>query len=226
MDLDDPPLQQTGRAQVNESRIRTPLPTGPRPDKPPPATPLAGVESLKNSELQATASRILLHSSRSRYSTVSALLLHWQDDEDHGARSATEELGNVLQQYYNYTFRTKSIPASDGSKNSWRWLSGVVRDFTENQDQRDVLKIVYYSGHSYLDANREMVLARLVPHSFLRFTSGLTRSLVPSIPSLPWLSDGAASSRFWSTPPPTRSSSWTRHTIHRRNWSGRKGSSS
>lgn len=222
MDLDESPLQQASRAQVNESRIRTPLPTGPRPDKLPPSTHLAGVESLKHSELHATASRILLHSSRSRYSTVSALLLNWQDDADPGARTATEELGNALQHYYNYTFQIKSIPASDGSKNSWRWLSGVVRDFTENQDQRDVLKIVYYSGHSYLDANREMVLARLVG-SFLDATCRLTQSSVPSIPNH---SGGAASSRFSSTPPRTRSSSWTRPTTPRRSSSDRKEFSS
>jgi hypothetical protein len=47
----------------------------------------------------------------------------------------------------------------DGCKSPWRWLSRKTNEFVEDRDQRDVLKIVYYNGHSYLDSNREMILA-------------------------------------------------------------------
>ncbi|KAK3330109.1 hypothetical protein B0H66DRAFT_46038 [Apodospora peruviana] len=159
MDIDSSPAQQPGRPPLSESRIRTPLPSGPRLDKPPSVTFLPGTDSVRL-DLQGAASRILATPYRSRYDMVSVLLLHWQNDEDHNVRKEVTELANVLDQYYNYTFQIKSIPSSsDGCKSSWKWLVHAVTDFIDDHDQRDVLKIVYYNGHSYLDGNREMVLA-------------------------------------------------------------------
>jgi hypothetical protein len=160
MDVDVSPTH-AGRPPPSDPRIRTPLPSGPRPDKPAAMASLPGVDGQKLSDLQATASRILMSPYRCRYSAASALFVHWQEDRDPRARSAMDELAGVLQHYYNYTFQIKSIPeSSDGSKgSSWRWLNRELQAFLEDQDQRDVLKIVYYSGHSYLDADREMVLA-------------------------------------------------------------------
>jgi len=161
MDLDVSPTQQAARAVLNESRIRTPLPSGPRPDKPLGMAPLPGIDSLKP-DLQRRASLIMADPHHSRYTMVSALLVHWQDEDDHGARAAMNELSGVLDEY-NYTFQIKAIPSmSDGHKSPSRWLSREVSDFIDNNDQRDVLKIVYYSGYSYLDGNRDMVLSRFV----------------------------------------------------------------
>ncbi|KAM7209380.1 hypothetical protein V8F20_000430 [Naviculisporaceae sp. PSN 640] len=160
MDIDPSPSQQAGRSVLNESRIRKPLPSGPRPDKP---TTLPGIDSF-NPDLQRHASRILADPHHSRYTMVSALLVHWQDDDDHGARAAMNEFRVVLDEY-NYTFQMKAIPSSsDGHKSSFRWLSREVQDFIDNNDQRDVLKIVYYSGYSYLDGNRDMVLSSSKNH--------------------------------------------------------------
>ncbi|KZL73210.1 hypothetical protein CT0861_04264 [Colletotrichum tofieldiae] len=154
MDIDSP--TPPGQHRLSESRIRTPLPTGPRLDKPP---MLPGIESLK-SDLQTNVSRILSTPSRSRYSSAQALLLYWQDDPDFSVGSSVKELGEVFDQYYRYTFSITTIPsASEACKSPWRWLSRKITDFVEDRDQRDVLKIVYYNGHSYLDGNREMVLA-------------------------------------------------------------------
>ncbi|KAK3394350.1 hypothetical protein B0H63DRAFT_43407 [Podospora didyma] len=180
MDVDTSPSQQSGRRPLGESRIsRTPLPSAPRLDKPLNMVPVPGIESLR-ADLQATASRILANPFRTRYSMVSALLVHWQEDDDHEARNALAELGKVLDQDYNYTFQIKSIPpSSDECKSSWRWLSREVTDFIDNQDHRDVLKIVYYSGHSYLNGNREMVLASsklAEPSSVIRW-SGIQQIL-------------------------------------------------
>ena len=127
-------------------------------------TPITGVDSLKT-ELQGTANRVLSDPYRSRYISVQALLLHWQEDEHQGVREAMKEFGVVLEQYYHYTFDIKSIPpsSSEGCKSSWRWLSREITDFMDKGgDRRDVLKIVYYTGYTYLDSNREMVLARFV----------------------------------------------------------------
>ena len=172
MDIDGPPVQQQqppphqhqqpGRPPLSESRIRTPLPSGPRLDKPISITPLPVSENLRM-DLQGTANRVLSDPYRSRYVAVQALLLHWQEDQHPAVMDAMKEFGSVLEQYYHYTFEIKPIPStSDSCKSSWRWLSREITDFMDKRDSRDVLKIVYYTGHTYLDSNREMVLARCV----------------------------------------------------------------
>lgn len=149
---------QPGRPPLSEARIRTPLPTGPRLEK---SLSLPGIESLKN-EMQNNAARMLSATTRGRYNSVQALLLFWQDDDEAlSVRNAVGELADVFDKYYHYTFQIQVIPSSSEScKSSWRWLSRTLNDFAEERDQRDVLKIVYYIGHTYLDGNRDMVLAR------------------------------------------------------------------
>ncbi|KAH8899405.1 hypothetical protein GQ53DRAFT_309072 [Thozetella sp. PMI_491] len=161
MDIDSPPSQQApGRPPLSEARIRTPLPSGPRLDKPASFTPVPGIEHIRT-DLQGTANRVLSDPYRSRYVAVQALLVHWQEDTHPEVRDAMNEFGSVLEQCYHYTFDIKAIPpaSSEGCKNSWRWLSREITDFMDKRDQRDVLKIVYYTGNTYLDGNREMVLA-------------------------------------------------------------------
>lgn len=161
MEIDSTPPH--GRQSLSESR-RTPLPSGPsagpRLEK---SLSLPGIESLRN-ELQSNAARMLSTSSRNRYNAVYALFLFWEDDDDLPAvQGSANELAEVLQRYYHYTLDVKTIPSSsDGSKSSWRWLSRELHAFAEHQDQRDVLKVVYYAGSTHLDGNREMVLARFV----------------------------------------------------------------
>ena len=162
MELDSTPTQQPpGRSSLNEARIRTPLPTGPRLDKSVSAVPPPGVDGPK-ADLQSAAARILADPYGSRYTSVQALLLHWQDDDDPTVRPAINSLAAVLESSYNYTFKIKAIPSSPHCKNPERWLSREINEFIENHDQRDVLKIVYYNGHSYLDGDRDMTLARSV----------------------------------------------------------------
>ncbi|KAI0839124.1 hypothetical protein F5Y06DRAFT_266072 [Hypoxylon sp. FL0890] len=160
-----------GRPPLNDTRIRTPLPSGPRLEKPISTSPLAAtttnhytplpsIDTIK-ADLENAAARILSSPHRSRYSSVCALLIYWQDDENPGVASAVEELGIVFDKYYRYAFEILKIPssASDGCTNSWRWLSRIINEFTDKSDTRDVLKIVYYNGYSYLDEHREMILA-------------------------------------------------------------------
>jgi hypothetical protein len=149
---------QPGRPPLSEARIRTPLPTGPRLEK---SLSLPGIESLKN-DIQNNAARMLSATTRGRYNSVQALLLFWQEDDDALlVQNAVRELADVFDKYYHYTFQIQIIPSSSEScKSSWRWLSRKLNDFAEERDQRDVLKIVYYIGHTYLDGNRDMVLAR------------------------------------------------------------------
>ncbi|KAI1209691.1 uncharacterized protein F4807DRAFT_460438 [Annulohypoxylon truncatum] len=142
-----------GRPPLSDARIRTPLPSGPRLEKPMPNSPLAAttnhytplpsIDSVK-ADLESAASRILASPHRSRYSSVCALLIYWQDDESPGVASAVEELGIVFDKYYRYAFEILKIPssASDGCTNSWRWLSRIINEFTDKSDTRDVLKLV------------------------------------------------------------------------------------
>lgn len=159
MEIDTTPTHPPGRSHASDSRLRTPLPSGPRPEKLALA-PFPGIDNLRL-DLQSLASRILANPHRTRYASVDALFLYWQGDEDPSLVPAVNGLAGVLDKQYNYTCDIQHIPlSSDECKSSWRWLARTLNDFVENHDRRDVLKIVYYNGHSYLDADREMVLAR------------------------------------------------------------------
>ncbi|RYP61242.1 hypothetical protein DL769_007783 [Monosporascus sp. CRB-8-3] len=163
------PQTTPGRAPLSEARLRTPLPSAPRLDKAvsmpplaaaPPLTALPNIVSIK-ADLEGAVSRVLSSPHRSRYTAVSVLLIHWQDEGDPAAIAAVDELSEVFSKVYHYSLEVAKIPSSksDGCKNSWRWLSRTVVDFAERNDTRDVLKIVYYSGYSFLDEHRHMVLA-------------------------------------------------------------------
>ncbi|KAI1811846.1 hypothetical protein GGS20DRAFT_73107 [Poronia punctata] len=175
MDIDAVPVTpiprpNTGRVSPNESRInRTPLPSGPRIERhlsmpnalgTPPSlySPMPHPGSVKH-DLESTASKILAH--RGRYTNAYALLIFWQDEQESSIEAAVEELAEVFQKCYHYTPEIVKIPSAtrDGYHNPWRWLSRIINEFIDKNDTRDTLKVVYYSGFSYLDDNREMVLS-------------------------------------------------------------------
>jgi hypothetical protein len=127
----------------------------------PPLTTLPNIDFIK-SELDTAASKYLSGPHTGRYSAVEALLIRWQDDESPEVLTAIEELRSVFQ-VYSFSLKSIEIPPSSSGlcKNSQRWLSREINDFTEDRDTRDVLKIVYYNGCTLLD-DGEMVLSRLV----------------------------------------------------------------
>lgn len=154
MDIDSGPTQTpTQSPPHSESRLRTPLPSG---------KPLAvpGVDSLR-AVLESHASRIFSTPHRGRYSAAQALLLYWQDDDDEQLSATVQDLADVFDKQYRYTFQRQKIPSpSDECRNPLRWLLQQITAFADDRDQRDVLKILYYNGHTFLDRNKEMVLAR------------------------------------------------------------------
>lgn len=159
MDIDTSPTQQHAQPPLSESRIRTPLPSGPRPDKHVNLPPLPGFDSFR-ADLQGSADRILGGPFRSRYANASVLMVRWQDDEDAGAQNALSDLAKTFHENYHYTVHVKVIPTStEESRSPWLWLSQAVTDFIADHNQRDCLRIFHYTGHSYLDSDREMVLA-------------------------------------------------------------------
>lgn len=165
MDLDQSPTsQQTGQSSSTEAQARTtrtPLPSGPRLERTAQAAmSLPGTDTFR-SNLQNHASSIIANPTRSRYRAVHALLLVWEDEEDVAVRQSVDELRSVLDRHYHYTFEIDVIP-SDEPERSWRWLSRRIDHFMGANDQRDVLKIFFYNGHTHLDQNRAMVLTRYV----------------------------------------------------------------
>ncbi|SPO02158.1 uncharacterized protein DNG_04831 [Cephalotrichum gorgonifer] len=152
MDIDPAPVQPSSRSPPDESRLRTPLPSGKPPSIP-------GIDSLR-AVLETHASRIFATPHRGRYAAAQVLLLYWQDDDDPELSAAVQDLADVFDKQYRYTFQKQKIPiVSDECRNPWRWLSQQITAFADDRDQRDVLKILYYNGHSYLDRNRQMALA-------------------------------------------------------------------
>lgn len=75
---------------------------------------------------------------------------------------ALRELADVLEKQYRYTVHVESIPITEPgpSKTAWKWISQLLDSFLDSQDHRDVLKVVFYAGHTMLDGNREFNLAR------------------------------------------------------------------
>ena len=121
---------------------------------------MPGVDSLR-AVLESHASRIFSTPHRGRYSAAQALLLYWQDDDDEQLSATVQDLADVFDKQYRYTFQRQKIPSpSDECRNPLRWLLQQITAFADDRDQRDVLKILYYNGHTFLDRNKEMVLAR------------------------------------------------------------------
>ncbi|KUI54622.1 hypothetical protein VP1G_02015 [Cytospora mali] len=159
MDLDQSPIaQQSGQQTSPETQSRanrTPLPSGPRLEKTAQAVmSLPSIDSFR-SQLQNTTSKIISNPNRSRYSAVRALLLYWDNEQLMEVKDVVEELGLVLEKHYHYMFEVNAIPR----QNSRGWLLQRLIEFMKDNDHRDVLKIVYYNGHTYLDENRCMTLA-------------------------------------------------------------------
>lgn len=155
-----------------ESRLRTPLPSGPRPEKiekvekfssVSSASSLPGIESLSG-DLQSGTARVIneANASRNRYDVVQVMIVQWSNDSGQEVRDAIGELSQLLEKKYNYSVETVSIPI--GAQSPLRWLVQEVTGFVNKRDMRDTLKIFYYAGFSYLDRDRELVLSRYVAY--------------------------------------------------------------
>jgi hypothetical protein len=197
MDIDPPLSHPPSQPSQNEGRIRTPLPSGPRPDKQL-LPPLPGFDTFR-ADLQGSVDRILANPFRSRYAHVSVLMIRWQDDDDSETRSALEELARLFQEDYGYAVYVKPIPrVTDESRNPSLWLTNVLGEFLSNHDQRDCLKIFYYAGYCYLDPDRQPVLARWARHpelSCVYLLLTLTLVVAPDIPTLRPPFDGVLSDK-------------------------------
>lgn len=148
------PRSRLSFSEHHERPVRTPLPGSSRSIPP--------IEMLQNT-LQSTSPKLLLTKNRGRYVDCRVLLLIWQGDAQADiVENAARVLGSVFERNYHFTFQIQNIPATENgiSRLAWRWLTLTLDGFIGNNDHRDVLKIVYYAGHTFLDTNREMILSK------------------------------------------------------------------
>ncbi|EGO52674.1 hypothetical protein NEUTE1DRAFT_91241 [Neurospora tetrasperma FGSC 2508] len=163
MDIDSSPTQQQIRSSFSESRVRTPLPSKPRQDRastvsfPQPNGGLSNGNVLMSNSHGATV-RASEGFARDRYRRISALFLRWQDDEDPALKNPMDEFREVLGEYYDCSCQTKIIPSANQNHNVSMWVLDEILQFLKT-DTEDELKMLYWSSHSYLDADRQMILA-------------------------------------------------------------------
>lgn len=141
-----------------ESRLRTPLPSGPRLEKFSSGS-LPGIETLSG-DMQSETARVIneANPSRSRYDVVQVMVAQWSNDTSPEVQDAVDMMSTLLEKKYGYSVETVSIPV--GAQSPLRWLMQMVTNFVNNRDMRDTLKIFYYAGFSFLDRDRELVLSR------------------------------------------------------------------
>lgn len=164
MDIDSSPTQQPIRSSFSEPRVRTPLPSKPRQDRastvsfPQPNGGLSNGSILTSNSHGATV-RASEGFATDCYRRVSALLLRWQDDEDPALINPMDEFREVLGEYYDCSCQTKIIPSANQHHNTSMWVLDEILQFLKT-DTEDELKILYWSSHSYLDGDQQMILAR------------------------------------------------------------------
>lgn len=101
------------------------------------------------------------------HAKVSVLTLRWERGGDGGGGedAVTPEddvlaLEHLLRERYRYTTHRYSIPSAAGSRSSLK-LGISIRSFLESQGPEHLL-IMFYAGHSCLDANGDICWARWV----------------------------------------------------------------
>lgn len=91
---------------------------------------------------------------QSRYTSVSVLLLRWEEDKSVVTDMATLE--QVFRERYNYQTERWAIPTV---ANPSMKLAAQMAKFVENA-RPDHLLIVYYAGHGYVGPDNQLYWAR------------------------------------------------------------------
>lgn len=159
MELDPSPISP--HSDHRPARTRRPLPTGPRLERTAQAAlSLPPVDPARAFDQSGQTASFILPEAHGRYSNVQVLLLTWADERSEAVGDVVDELRTVLRDQYLFTCHTYQITTSSDPTSAWKGLSNVMRQFIEGCDRRDALKIVYYSGHTRLNQNRDMVLVK------------------------------------------------------------------
>lgn len=102
---------------------------------------------------------IYRQSQKSPYSSVSVLIIKWDEEIDNAAASADPELAaleQVLRERYNYRTERWNLPAVPSASVK---LGVRMQSFLERQAP-DHLLIVYYAGHAYIGVDNQLFWAR------------------------------------------------------------------
>lgn len=160
MELDPSPISP--ESDHHSTRIRKPLPTGPRLERTAQAAlSLPPIDSVRAHDQSNQAITFPLSTTiHGRYDKVEVLLLLWADENSEAVKRTVEELRAVWEEQYHYTCQIYRIPLSSDSISAWKYVSETMRLFIDGCDHRGALKIVYYNGQARLSQNREMVLVR------------------------------------------------------------------
>jgi hypothetical protein len=108
--------------------------------------------------LQAAARRAFPNDAKSKYSSVTVLMLSWEDEDPNLPVSIEiSKLFDVFNQVYGFDVERWEIP----DRNSQWALTQKVMDFVRpGSDERSHLKIVYYAGHGRLTKTRALAWTR------------------------------------------------------------------
>lgn len=153
-----PAISSPRPADPSSTKLRPLLTSSPRRIDPPSANvhPYMATRDFSGPELH-------------RYIAVHVLLLSWEDEGLDDVKRVTEDLRRVFEEQYNYTCEMACIPHYTEPFGSSRWLLDRVGRFSQHLDRPNVLKILYYNGHTYIDRDRDMILSKSVPiHPFLQ----------------------------------------------------------
>lgn len=118
-------------------------------------------------------------------------MLYWEHDDDTNMRVAVETLSTTFTDSYHYAVQTRSIPPDSPTQTSWTWLNNTLTEFMQQQDdQPDVLKILYYNGYSHLRDGQIVltgyVLALLFKHTYFLTNMHISSSNSEAEPSARW----------------------------------------
>jgi len=114
------------------------------PEQPPPQTERHDFEAFAR-HLQDAAMHIYQKTLKSQHSSVSVLMLRWE--EDTSVEKDMLALEKVLQERYNYAIDKWEIPTVPNPSIK---LGVQIASFLENA-RPDHLLIIYYAGRGYVD---------------------------------------------------------------------------
>lgn len=108
--------------------------------------------------LQSAARALFPNDSKSRYTTVTVLIISWEDEDPNLPVSLEiSRLVDVFRRVYQFEVDEWKIP----SHNSHFFVNQRIMNFiAPTHDDKEHLKIVYYAGHARLNKTRQLEWAR------------------------------------------------------------------
>jgi hypothetical protein len=108
--------------------------------------------------LQAAARRAFPNDAKSKYTSVTVLMLSWEDEDPNLPVSIEiSKLFDVFNQVYGFDVERWEIPDRNPQ---WALTQKIMEFVRPGPDERSDLKIVYYAGHGRLTKTRALAWTR------------------------------------------------------------------